>query len=82
MKTSVLTSRKAKEHYEEIKQKHAEIITELNEHNLKVKEFRANEKIETDNKNAVEAENQKENQKNVQKQQELEIKRMALKSIN
>ncbi len=82
MKTSVVTSKKATEHYNEIKQKHEEIIKELNAHTLKVQAYKENQKLEAEGKKASDMEAHKENQKNIQKQQELEIKRMTLKSLN
>ena len=78
MFTPVITSRKAKDHLEMVKGNYSNIIQGMANQSMKVAQYNQQMDNESKEKIALDNETNQNNVLNMQKQQELELKRMAL----
>lgn len=80
MKTAILTSKKAQEDLNNIKSKYDMILADMRNHQQIVDQFKQSQGIQAQQKDDKAREIEERNQQHAQKQQELDIKRMALTS--
>lgn len=74
----VISPRPAQDHLNMIKGQHADILTGIQNQAMKIAQFNANKVTADKEKASLDAQANKDNALNMQKQQELELKRMAL----
>lgn len=75
---TVISSRPANDHLNMVKAQHLDIVSGIQNQALKVNEYNQNKILAGKEKAAVDAEANKNNIADMRKQQELELKRMAL----
>jgi hypothetical protein len=77
-KPAVISSKPALTHLDMVKGQHLQILQGIQDQAIKVAQFNQQKDLADNEKSKIDAEANKENVMNQQKQQELELKKMAL----